>query len=180
MALIMSKSEAVAKGNESKNGWMGKTAGPVWLYTDWKCLLNSSATSAGWILRLLDGLKITFSKYFEKCLGWTFSSPSMDFNQLSLSDRMAALTSLAVGREFVIKTICFLFLVTSIVIFLFPNIGPKGRGVPVRKLGMRVDDTSGNSNFHGFLNHTHTHTHIYIVIYVPSVVKVAPGVQEVC
>jgi hypothetical protein len=26
MALIMSKSEAVAKGNESKNGWMGKTA----------------------------------------------------------------------------------------------------------------------------------------------------------
>jgi hypothetical protein len=23
MALIMSKSEAVAKGNESKNGWMG-------------------------------------------------------------------------------------------------------------------------------------------------------------
>jgi hypothetical protein len=39
MALIMSKSEAVAKGNESKNGWMGKTAGPEWLYTDWKCLL---------------------------------------------------------------------------------------------------------------------------------------------
>jgi hypothetical protein len=52
MALIMSKSEAVAKGNESKNGWMGKTAGPERLYTDWKCLLNSSATSAGWILRL--------------------------------------------------------------------------------------------------------------------------------